>query len=70
MFNTSASLCRSWPGCFLANILMTSGVLKALLMAAWMACQQEKTKSTSIIRVYTWYEFLRALQIFCKYYQY
>lgn len=42
MFNTSASLCLSWPGCFFANILMTSGVLKALLMAAWMACQQER----------------------------
>lgn len=34
---TSASLCRSCPGCFLANIRITSGVLKASLMAAWMA---------------------------------
>ena len=35
---TSASLCLSCPGCFFANKRMTSGVLKASLMAAWMAC--------------------------------
>ena len=34
---TSDRRCLSWPGCFFANNLMTSGVLKASLMAAWMA---------------------------------
>ena len=34
---TSDSLCRSCPGCFFANILITSGVLKASLIAAWIA---------------------------------
>lgn len=38
---TSASLCLSWPGCFFANKRMTSGVLKASLIAAWIACQVE-----------------------------
>ena len=36
---TSASLCLSWPGCFFANKRMTSGVLKASLIAAWIAYQ-------------------------------
>ena len=34
---TSVNLCLSCPGCFLANSLMTSGVLNASLMAAWIA---------------------------------
>lgn len=34
---TSASLVLSCPGCFLAKSLITSGVLKAWLMAAWIA---------------------------------
>ena len=42
MVLTSVSLCRSCPGCFLANSLMTSGVWKASLMAAWMACGREQ----------------------------
>ena len=36
---TSASLCLSCPGCFFANKRITSGVLKASLIAAWIACQ-------------------------------
>ena len=34
---TSVNLCLSCPGCFLANSRMTSGVLNASLMAAWIA---------------------------------
>ncbi len=34
---TSASLVLNCPGCFLANSRMTSGVLNAWLMAAWIA---------------------------------
>lgn len=36
-FLTSPSLVLSCPGCFLANSRITSGVLNAWLMAAWMA---------------------------------
>lgn len=36
---TSASLVLSCPGCFLAKSFITSGVLKAWLMAAWIACK-------------------------------
>ena len=35
---TCDSLSRNCPGCFFANILITSGVLKASLIAAWIAC--------------------------------
>ena len=36
----SDSLCLSCPGCFLANSLITSGVLNASLIAAWIAYNQ------------------------------
>ena len=42
---TSASLCLSCPGCFLAKSLMTSGVLKAWLMAAWIAWSEKESET-------------------------
>lgn len=43
-FFTSASLVLNCLGCFFANILITSGVLNAWLMAACIACK-EKSKN-------------------------
>lgn len=39
---TSASLVLSCPGCFLAKSRITSGVLNAWLMAAWIAWWRQK----------------------------
>ena len=39
---TSASLVLSCPGCFLANSRITSGVLNAWLMAAWIAWWRQR----------------------------
>ena len=41
---TSENLCRSCPGCFFAKSRMTSGVLNASLMAAWIAFEEEKRR--------------------------
>lgn len=41
-FLTSPSLVLSWPGCFLAKSRITSGVLKAWLMAAWIAWKAQE----------------------------
>lgn len=41
-FLTSPSLVLSWPGCFLAKSRITSGVLKAWLMAAWIAWEAQE----------------------------
>lgn len=39
---TSANLVLNCLGCFFANILITSGVLNAWLMAACIACREKK----------------------------
>ena len=41
---TSVSLWRSCPGCFFAKSRITSGVLKASLMAAWIAWDNKKSE--------------------------
>jgi len=41
---TSANFCLSCPGCFFANIWMTSGVLNASLIAACMACNDSSCR--------------------------
>ena len=43
---TWASLSLSCPGCFLANSLITSGVLNASLTAAWIAYTDNDINST------------------------
>ena len=55
---TSASRCLSCPGCFLANIRITSGVLKASLIAACIACQTKQPVNMA---------FLQGTQINAKY---